>query len=51
MILTGYADKDYDFEFQGRIFHIKKGEPLVHYSNGKNTYRKNIPLSVYNEMS
>lgn len=52
MILSGYADKDYPFEYNGIKYNIKKGEPLVHYSKGKNTknnYKKNIPLRVYND--
>lgn len=52
MILSGYADKDYPFEYNGIKYDIKKGEPLVHYSKGKNTkesYKKNIPLRVYND--
>lgn len=52
MILSGYADKDYPFEYNGIKYNIKKGEPLVHYSKGKNTpesYKKSIPLRVYND--
>ena len=54
MILSGYADKDYPFEYNGIKYNIKKGEPLVHYSKGKNnkeSYKKNIPLRVYNDQS
>lgn len=54
MILSGYADKDYPFEYNGIKYDIKKGEPLVNYSKGKNTpeaYKKNIPLRVYNDQS
>lgn len=54
MILSGYADKDYPFEYNGIHYDIKKGEPLVHYSKGKNSaesYKKNIPLKVYNDQS
>ena len=54
MILSGYADKDYPFEYNGIKYNIKKGEPLVHYSkrkNNKESYKKNIPLRVYNDQS
>lgn len=54
MILSGYADKDYPFEYNGIHYDIKKGDPLVHYSKGKNSadnYKKNIPLKVYTDQS
>ena len=52
MLLTGFADKDYDFSYGGKDYKIKKGEPLVDYSRGQNMsseLRRNIPLSVYND--
>jgi hypothetical protein len=52
MLLTGFADKDYDYSYGGKDYRIKKGEPLVTYSRGKNNasdYRENIPLRVYND--
>lgn len=52
MLLTGFADKDYDFSYGGKDYKIKKGEPLVDYSRGQNMaseLRRSIPLSVYND--
>lgn len=50
MILTGYADKDYKYNFAGNEYDIKKGTPLVSYSRGGNNvgdWRTNIPIDVY----
>lgn len=50
MILNGYADKNYQFPFKGKVYNVKKGDPLVNYSIGKRepeNYIKNIPLSAY----
>jgi hypothetical protein len=50
MILSGYADRDYNFDYLGNRYNIKKGEPLLNYSRGKSAadnYVKNIPMSVY----
>ena len=52
MLLTGFADKDYDFSYGGKDYKIKKGEPLVDYSRGQNMaseLKRSIPLSVYND--
>ena len=54
MIVTKFADHDYDFTYGNKTYKIKKGEPLVTYSRGKNDsseYRQNIPLKVYNDQS
>ncbi len=50
MILNGYADRNYSFPFKGKVYNVKKGDPLVNYSRGKRepeNYVKNIPLSAY----
>lgn len=52
MLLTGFADRDYDYTYGGKKYKIKRGEPLVSYSRGKSLpseYRENIPLKVYND--
>lgn len=50
MMITGFADKDGTYNFDGKYFPYKKGEPLLTYSRGghDNSFiRKNVPLSVY----
>ena len=50
MMVSGFTDKDFQFNFNGKIYPIKKGEVLVDYSKGgdkPSNLRKNIPLSVY----
>jgi len=50
MMISGYADKDGEYEFDGKKFKYKKGEPLMTYSRGGHDdsfIRRNIPLSVY----
>lgn len=54
MVLTGFADKDYTYDFNGTPYKIKKGTPLVSYSRGGNNvgdWRSNIPLNVYMDNS
>lgn len=54
MVLTGFADKDYTYNFNGNSYKIKKGAPLVSYSRGGNNvgdWRSNIPLNVYMDNS
>lgn len=54
MVLTGFADKDYTYNFNGNSYKIKKGAPLVSYSRGGNNvgdWRTNIPLDVYMDNS
>lgn len=54
MVLTGFADKDYTYDFNGTPYRIKKGTPLVSYSRGGNNvgdWRSNIPLNVYMDNS
>ncbi len=49
-MVSGFANKDLQFNFNGKIYPIKKGEVLVDYSKGgdkPSNLRKNIPLSVY----
>lgn len=50
MMISGYAPKDYQYDFNGNTYYISKGEPLVSYSKGGNNEQdlvKNIPLNVY----
>lgn len=54
MIITGYADKNYTYNFKGKEYKVSKGDTLVSYSSGKNSpsnYKKNIPLKVYTDNS
>lgn len=50
MLLQEYSDKDYDSSFMGKNYRIKKGDPLVRYSNGSTNdsgYRNSIALQQY----
>ncbi len=50
MMINGFADKDYQFNFDGKLYPVKKGDIMVNYSRGgdsPNNLRTNIPLSVY----
>jgi hypothetical protein len=50
MMLSGFADKDSTYTFDGKKYKVTKGEPLVTYSRGghDNSFiRRNVPLSVY----
>lgn len=50
MLISDYADKDGSYDFDGKKYKVKKGEPLVTYSRGghDNSFiRNNVPLSVY----
>ena len=50
MMIKGLADKDYQVNFNGKLYPVKKGEVMVNYSRGgdsPNNLRTNIPLSVY----
>lgn len=50
MMITGFTDKDGEYDFNGKKFQYKKGEPLVTYSRGGSNdsfLRQNVPLSVY----
>lgn len=50
MIVNGFADKDYVYNFDGKSYDVKAGTPLVSYSRGGNSssdWRTNIPIDVY----
>ena len=50
MMISGYADEDGEYNFDGKNFKYKKGEPLLTYSRGGHDdsfIRNNVPLSVY----
>lgn len=50
MLITGFADKDGVYNFDGTNYKYKKGEPLLTYSRGGHDdsfIRRDIPLSVY----
>lgn len=54
MMITGYADKDYNYSLNDKTYPIKKGDPLVTYSSGKNTpenLKRDVPLQVYTDNS
>lgn len=54
MMIQGFADKNGTYEFNGKKYKYKKGEPLLRYSNGSHNIeglRKGIPLSVYTKNS
>lgn len=54
MLITGFAEKNGTYDFNGKKYHYKKGEPLLTYSRGGNNdedLRKNVPLSVYTKNS
>jgi hypothetical protein len=51
MWVSGFADRDHVYKYGDKEYFIKKGEPLVSYSKGKNTEDslvRNIPLMVAN---
>ena len=53
-MLSGFADKDSTYTFDGKKYKVTKGEPLVTYSRGghDNSFiRRNVPLSVYTSNS
>ena len=50
MLISGFADKDFQFNFNGKKYPVKKGYIMVNYSRGGDApynLRTNIPLSVY----
>lgn len=50
MLLSGFADGNGTYNFDGKNYEYHKGEPLVTYSKGghDNSFlRTNVPLSVY----
>ena len=54
MIITGFAKRDKDYNFRGKPYKAKEGEPLLTYSRGGNSLGNmqfNVPLSVYTEHS
>lgn len=54
MMITGFAKRDKDYNFRGKKYKAKDGEPLLTYSRGGNSLGNmqfNVPLSVYTENS
>lgn len=54
MMVTGFAKRDKDYNFRGKSYKAKEGEPLLTYSRGGNSLGNmqfNVPLSVYTEHS
>ena len=54
MMIIGFADKDSKKDFRGKTYNVRKGEPLLTYSQGGNSLdniQSNIPLSVYTKNS
>lgn len=54
MLITGFAKRNKDYNFRGKVYKVKEREPLLTYSRGGNSLNNlqfNIPLSVYTENS
>ena len=54
MLITGFAQKDKDYNFRDKKYKAKEGEPLLTYSKGGNSLdnlQYDVPLSVYTDHS
>ena len=54
MVLSGFADENYPFEYNNIHYNVEKGDMLTSYSKGRNSessWKVDIPLKTYNDQS